>query len=112
MSNRAEEYRIEASQLLHSIRRHHLAMFEVVLRTPRKFDELPLDAMPTRQRVQNLQRLINDIDTDTIALDNCYAVLTQSNTSLLARSQPLLRVSLCCAKKDPALPFAKRGGRG
>ena len=78
MPDRAKEYGVETSQLLHAVRGHHLAVLEVVLGAPRELDEFPLDVVLTRERAQDLQRFVDDIDADAVALDYRYAVLTQS----------------------------------
>ena len=88
MPYRTEEYRVETSQLLHTVRRHHLAMFEVVLRAPRKLDEVPLDAMLATERVQDFQRLVNHVDTDAVSLDHRNAVFTQLETSHMLQRRP------------------------
>ena len=53
-------------------------MLEVVLRAPRELDEFPLDAVFARQCAQDLQRFVDDIDADAVALDYRDAVLTHS----------------------------------
>ena len=80
MTNRAEEYRIESTKLLNAIRRHHLVVLEVILRTPRKLDKVPFDAVFSGERFQNLERFVNDINTDTVSLDYRNAVFTQLET--------------------------------
>ena len=78
MPDRAEEYGVESTQLLHAVGGHHLAVLEVVLGTPRELDEFPLDVVLARESVQNLQRFVDDIDADAVALDYRDAVLTHS----------------------------------
>ena len=66
----AQEDRIEPSQRVERRVGHHLAIREVVARTPRKLRPFPLDAMPGSERIEHLDRLVDHVDADPVTLDH------------------------------------------